>query len=259
MISVNKKIVVQDTADVIFTDLISGKVILNAEAQLAQITGAVSEEDLYGGIGNKKLYKLRSQKDINLSIRSAFASLDYWSMIQGVEVDDEGKATVTKSEYIKVTGGTDFSTDPTDIELVIPNVPSTLVDAIVVDKNGEQSPFTVAYDTATLKGVIALPSSDFAVGELVQVFYQEEITGNSVKIDSEKFSNKWKVEFRTISYDPDTAKVYSDIYFIFHEVIPSGEFDISLENGSVYTPEISFSVMTPKGSNELGEIIEVVR
>ena len=91
------------------------------------------------------------------------------------------------------------------------------------------------------------------------MFFQQEVTGKSVNIDSNKFSGKYKVEMRTIASDLDSAQVTSDIYFLFPETIPAGEFDISLENGSVYTPEISFSVMNPIGSSEMGEIIEVAR
>lgn len=243
----SKKIVIQDTADVILTEIATGKVVLNAETQLAGISGTVSEEDLYGSIGNKKLYRIRSQKDINLSVRSAFASMDYWAMQQGVEIDNAGTATVTRSETclpVVDNSGT--------LEVTISD--ATISDGFIIDKDGSQDPITFN------SGVAILPTGTaFVAGDVVDVFYKTTVAGNSIKIDSDKFSTAYRAELRTISYDPDTAKVYSDIYFIFPKVIPSGEFEINLENGQVYTPELNFSVMGSKCSSELGQIIEEVR
>ncbi len=243
------KIVIHDTADVTITDLNTGKVVLNAEAQLAQITGAISEEDLKGGIGNRKLYKIRTDKEVNLTMRSAIADVEYWAMTQGVAVDQAGVAKVTANETLKGIDNTFTVHTIADPDLVE-------ADGAKVTINGVQTDLPIAtggvIDLTTLVATLT--------GKVdVQVFYQKEVTGKLIKIDSNKFAGKYKVEMRTIAYDLDTATVTSDIYFLFPETIPAGEFDISLENGSVYTPEISFSVMNPIGSSEMGEIIEVAR
>ena len=242
------KTVIQDTADVIITDLITGKVVMNAEAQIGTISGTTEEEDLFGGIGNKKLYKIRSQKNIELTMSSAFADTEYWAMQQGVQVDEAGTATVTKSAFLKVTDNAGA------LEVTIPSAPAGLVEAILVDKDGSQDPVTVT------TGVITVPVGSIAkAGDEVQVFYQDTITGNKVELNAAKFSNKVKIEYRTISYNPETAAVYADVYFLFAEAIPSGNFEIGLTNGQVYSPEVTFSVVAPKGSDVLGEIVEVVR
>lgn len=240
------KFVIHDTADVLIRHKASGKVILNAEAQLASISGTISEEDLRGGIGNKKLYKIRNDKDINLTVRSAFGDLEYWAMTQGATIDDAGTAQVTKfvSKVVVDNAG----------NLEVTGLPATITQAIIEDKDGSQDPVTVT------TGVAELPTGAIAVaGDTVKVFYKETITGKKIKIEASKFSEKYEVEYRTISYNPETAEVYSDIYFLFPNTIPSGEFEISLENGNTYTPEIKFSVLTPLDSDLYAEIIEDVR
>mgnify|MGYP006315722605 FL=1 len=242
------KTVMQDTADVIITDLITGKVVMNAEAQIGTISGTTEEEDLFGGIGNKKLYKIRSQKNVELTMSSAYADIEYWAMQQGVQVDEAGTATVTKSAFLKIADNAGA------LEVTIPNAPAGLVEAILVDKDGSQDPVTVT------TGVVEVPVGAVAkAGDEIQVFYQETVTGNTVVIDAAKFSNKVKIEYRTISYDPVTAAVHADVYFLFDEAIPSGNFEIGLSNGQAYAPEVTFSVVAPKGSDELGRIVEVTR
>ena len=253
------KIVIHDTADVTITDLVTGKVVLNAEAQLAQITGAISEEDLKGGIGNRKLYKIRTDKEVNLTMRSAVADVEYWAMTQGVAVNDKGKAFVTEKIVAKVAQ----DEDTTALEIVLPDANSVTLGTAVVELKGVQEKDLPTFTSLTdpLKKAVDLSGATetYNEGDEVTVYYQKEVTGKQIKIDSNKFSGKYKVEMRTIAYDLDTATVTSDIYFLFPETIPAGEFDISLENGSVYTPEISFSVINPIGSSEMGQIIEVSR
>lgn len=243
------KIVIHDTADVTITDLKTGKVVLNAEAQLAQITGAISEEDLKGGLGNRKLYKIRTDKEVNLTMRSAIADVEYWAMTQGVAVDEAGVATVTANETLKAVDSTFTTHTIADADLIE-------AEGAKVTINGVQTDVAIA--TGGVIDLTALVTGLTGKTD-VQVFFQKEVTGKQVKIDSNQFAGKYKVEMRTIAYDLETATVTSDIYFLFPEAIPAGEFDISLENGSVYTPEISFSVMNPIGSSEMGEIIEVAR
>lgn len=246
----SKKFVVHDTADVIITHKESGKVVLNAEMQLASISGTISEEDLRGGIGNRKLYKIRTDKDINLNIRSAFGDMEYWAMTQGVTVDPAGKAFVTKTANGAVTAN---ATDPSILEVVLPALPATVTEAKLTDVTGEQDLVAVTTGTLTVPTGFGL-----AVGDKVVVYYTEEVTGRKLQIFADKFAEKYSVEYRTIAYDPETHKQYSNIYFVFPDCIPVGEFEISLENGTVYTPEIGFSVLTPLDSALYGEIIEEV-
>lgn len=248
------KIVIQDTADVTITELETGKVVLNAEAQLAGIAGSVSEEDLQGGIGNKKLYKIRTDKSVELTMRSAVADVEYWAMTQGVAVEENGKGLFTVNFVGEVVK--DGSTQ--NKEIVLPKGAKDGTTARVLLADGTQESLPVATSLTSpsdlavdLTGIVGTATE----GEKLTVFYQEEITGQRISIDSTKFAGKYRVEYRTIAYDLDTAKVTAEIFFDFPEAIPAGEFDISLENGSVYTPEIKFSVINPKGADEMGSIM----
>ncbi|MFJ7982432.1 hypothetical protein ACIQ1D_19400 [Lysinibacillus xylanilyticus] len=248
------KIVIQDTADVKITDLVTGKVVLNAEAQLAGIKGSISEDDLKGGIGNKKLYKIRTDKAIDLSMRSAVADIEYWAMTQGVAVEENGKGVFT-ADYKGVVVE-DSATSANEIVLPVGAIEGTKAQVALPD--GTQETLEVVKSlTAPTKFAVDLAGAKatFKAGQEVTVFYQEEVEGQRISIDSTKFAGKYRVEMKTIAYDLDTAKVTAEILFDFPETIPSGEFDISLENGNVYTPEINFSVLNPKGSDEMGSIL----
>src|SRR5690606_26730652 len=110
-------------------------------------------------------------------------------------VDEQGKATVTKSETATIAdGGATITGKP-------------LGKARVTALSGKQEEVEVT------DGQIAVPESLAGNGDKVTITYQEEVTGRKVEIDSEKFANKFKVEYRTIAYDPETAVVESDIYF----------------------------------------------
>ncbi|MFS0643675.1 hypothetical protein [Siminovitchia sp. 179-K 8D1 HS] len=235
------KSVIQDTAEVIITNKETGQVVINAEAQVASMSQSLEETPLFGGIGNKKLFVIRTQKELELTTSSAFFDLEYLAMTQGVSVDKEGKATVTKTETATIAEG----------KVTINGTPKGKVRIIAFD--GEQGDATVS------SGSITVPEGLAKDGDKVTVTYQEEVTGRKVEIDSEKFSNKFKVEYRTIAYDPETAIVESDIYFIFDEVVPSGSFELSLSNGEAYAPELTFQVLTPRGETSMGRIIEVPR
>lgn len=251
------KIVIQDTADVTITDLVTGKVVLNAEAQLAGIQGSISEEDLQGGIGNKKLYKIRTDKAIDLSMRSAVGDVEYWAMTQGVAVE-QGKAQITANTQGVVVE--DVATSA--FEIVLPENAILGTNAQLEVSDGVQETVeVVASLTEPTKLALDLSGTTaiLTAGQELRVFYQKEVEGQRIAIDSTKFAGKYKVEMSTIAYDLDTAKVTADIHFKFPETIPSGEFDISLESGSVYTPEINFSVLNPKGADEMGEIVLVAR
>lgn len=248
------KIVIQDTADVTITDLVTGKVVLNAEAQLAGIQGSISEEDLQGGIGNKKLYKIRTDKAIDLSMRSAVADIEYWAMTQGVAVEENGTGRFTANTKGIVVEDTTTSAN----EIVLPDGAIAGTKAQVELPDGTQESLNIVTSlTAPTKQAVELAGATgtFTVGQEVRVFYQEEVTGQRISIDSTKFAGKYRVEMKTIAYDLETATVKADVLFDFPETIPSGEFDISLENGSVYSPEINFSVLNPKGADEMGSIM----
>jgi len=237
-----KQLVIQDVCDVVITDVATGKVVANTHMQMSSLEGTISEEDLRAGIGNGKIFKIRTDKDINLNFRSATFDTEWLAMTQGIEVDVK-TAKVTKVERLIIASGKVTVTGTPENNTV------TLTDA---DGSVEEA-------TATSKIVTIPEGFGHADGDEILVSYKETVTGEGINFDGSKFSTKKRVEMRTIAYDLDTAKVYSDIYFIFPETLPGGDFSLSFEAGNVITPEISFSVLQPKGSTVLGEMIDVPR
>lgn len=238
----SKQVIIQDVCDVVITDISTGKVAANTYMQMSGLEGTISEEDLRAGIGNGKIFKIRTDKDLNLSFRSAVFDNEWLAMTQGVEVEKK-TVKVTRSERLVIEDG--------KITITGTAVNNTVK---LTDADGSVEDAAVTTKDITIPEGFTLEDGDDVI-----VTYQEEVTGDSVEFDGAKFSRKYKVEMRTISYDLNTAEVYSDIYFIFPETLPGGEFNFSFEAGSVITPEISFSVLQPKGTTVMGTMVDVPR
>lgn len=238
---------INDTANVVFKRKSDGHVIFTAEAQLASISQSISEEKLKGGIGNRQLGLIRSDKEVTLQVRNALFDFEWLSVSQGVAVQENGAATVWKREdslLVADNGGT--------LEVTIKGTPvGNTVRVINAAGETEES-------TETTKKV-AIPVGVAVEGDRVSVAYQEEVTGNVLTMDAQKFSEAYEVEYSTIEYDPESSQVVADLYIQFDHVIPSGSFEMSLENGSALSPELSFEAMTTGSSTEIGRFIEVAR
>lgn len=238
----NKRYVIADTCDVTWERIRDGKIVMTTESQLASISQAVSEERIFGGIGGGTVALISTQKEIDLAVRDSLWMLDYLEMTQGVEVNPEGKTTIIKQieGVVEDNGG--------ELEIKIDN--NTVTEGILVDKDGTQEPLTLT------TGVAALPQgSGFVEGDTVKVFIKEEITGEMITFDSDKFSEKYRATYRTIAYDPSTMEHKKDIVIQFDEVKPSGNFDISFELNTPIAPEMNFTVLTPIGKKEMGRIL----
>lgn len=168
-------------------------------------------------------------------------------MQQGVEVEAGKTAKVTKVETVEAKAdGADF----------VVNIKGTPLNNTVRVDNGvdEQEEATAA------TGEVLLPATmSVKAGDKITVTYYEEVTGNRIQFDAAKFSKKYRVEMRTIAYSLETAQIESDIYFIFEEAMPTGDFSFNLESGTVITPELTFSILAPQGTTVMGEMIEVKR
>lgn len=245
----SKDLVIQDVCDVVITDM-KGNVVANTKLQMSALEGTISEEDLRAGIGNGKIFKIRSEKDLNLNFRSAVFNAEWLAMTQGVEVKQD-TIEVTRAETICIDGG-EFTTEGTPVatSLYVKNEEGKFVKTEftgkIIDKSAVDLLFPIA--AATDEGV-----------QEVTVHYKEEVTGESIAFDAKAFSAKYRVELHTIAYDLETATIASDIFFVFYEAMPGGDFSLSFEAGSVITPEISFSVLQPKCGTVMGKMIDVPR
>lgn len=237
------KTIISDTADVVFKRRRDGKIVFTAEAQLASISQNISEERLKGGIGNKTIAVLRSDKEVELQVRNAIFDSEWLEMSSGVSFDVKTNTVHTREDDLIASNGA----------ITIKGEPKTNGTMLILASNGDQ--FEGTYDDL-LKKVTAPEIID---GKSYSVLYQIDVTGRTLSLQSDKFSESFSVEYRTIEYDIETNAIKNDLYFVFNSVTPSGNWSLSFENGQAITPELNFTVLTLTGSKEIGKVIEVPR
>ena len=96
------KTIVADTCDVVFKRISDGKVLLTAEAQLASVTQSITEEKVKGGIGNRDIAILRSEKEVSLKVRSAMFDSDWLEMVSGTSYKSETNMIHKKEDGLVV-------------------------------------------------------------------------------------------------------------------------------------------------------------
>jgi hypothetical protein len=242
------KLLVIDTADVVMKRKRDGHVFITAEAQLTSISQSLGiNEKVYGGIGNKSLAVMKGQKEVTSTLRNAFYDQEFLALTQGVAIDEDGTATVHKTEK-----GLTVTDNAGSLEVTITG---TVVGTTVYVRNakGQTESATVA------TGKVTVPTGHAVAGELVSVTYPSSVTGNIVELDAEKFAEAFTLEYHTIAYDPDTNAIVKDIYIQLDHVIPNDEFELSLESGTAIAPEVNFECLTAPNSTQIGRIIEVDR
>lgn len=239
------KLLIIDTADVTIKRKSDNHLFASAEAQLASISQSLGiNEKIYGGIGNKALAIMKGQKDVTTTIRNAFYDKEFLAMTQGVSVEEDGAATIyNREKELTVVDNAG------QLEVTITGTPVGTT-AHVVNGKGETEQATLT------EKVVAIPDGHAVAGEMVSVVYQESITGDIVELESDKFGEAFVVEYHTIGYDPSTNKVVKDIYIQLDHVVPNGDFELALENGTAIAPEFVFDCLTAPNSNKIGRIIE---
>lgn len=241
----SKDLIIQDVAECIITDLASGKVMAQTKLQMSSLEMTVNTEDLRAGIGNKKIFQIKSDKDLVVNTRNAVFTEEALAMTQGVDIVDSDTVEVTRSEAVCLKEG--------ETEITLTGEPKD--DKVTItDSKGLVEEFTVAGGKVDLTGKTDILSMDEVI-----VIYKEEVTGSSIEFDAEKFSKNVKLELRTIAYDLNTSEVFSDIYFVFPRASVSDEFSLSFEAGTVITPEISFNILQPTCGSAMGKMINVPR
>lgn len=242
------KLLVVDTADVVMKRKSDGKVFITAEAQLTSLAATLGvNEKIFGGIGNKALAIMKSQKEVTSNLRNAFYDQEFLAMTQGVSIQEDGSATVYKTEK-----GLSVTQNAENLEVTITGTPADST-AYVRNTKGETVETTVTTNTVTV------PTGHAEENELVSVTYKSEITGNIAELDAEKFAEAFEVEYHTIAYNPDTNQVVKDIYIQLDHVVPIDEFEMSLENGTAIAPEVNFECLAAPNSTKIGRIIEEER
>lgn len=249
------RVLINDTAEATFTRISDGHKVLMHETQLASLSQTVSEEKLKGGIGNGTIALLRTDKEMELSVRNALWDAEYLAMTQGTVFTDAGDILVTKKYRgtVTATGALDALEIKVEDTEGKPVTSLTATGTVIADEKGQFK--DIAIDAGIIDAATDLAT--LAAGDKVEILVEEKVAAGSevATFDSKKFGEKYRAEYFTIAYDPDTMEVVQNIYIIFDEVVPSGNFDMSFENGTAMTPEINFTVTNPKGSSVLGRIV----
>lgn len=236
------KTIINDTCDVVMTRISDNKVVFTGEAQLASIAQTVQEDKVQGGIGNRVIAILRSQKNVDLTVRNAVFDSDYIEVMSGGSFTSKAGVVFKKEENLTMATKA----------VTISGTPKTGGIIKVIAPDGKQYAGTFATDKIT--------TTDGVDGPGYTAIYQADITGaNTLSIDATKFSERYKVEYHTIEYNVVTNAIVNDLYFQFDSVLPSGNFTLSFENGNAQTPEMNLMALCPIGSNEIGRVIEVTR
>ena len=241
------KLLISDTADVVVKRKSDGHLFISAETQMTSLSQSLGiNEKIFGGIGNKPLAIMKGQKEITNTFRNAFYDKNLLAITQGVAVE-AGTGEVYKRE-----DGLAVVKNESVLEVTITGAP---IGNTVYARNaaGETEEAAVATNK------VAIPEGFAVEGELVSVTYKEEVTGDIIALDSEKFGEAFEIEYHTIAYDPATNQVVKDIYIQLDHAVPSGEMELSLENGTAIAPEVTFDCLTPPNAKEMGRILEVTR
>lgn len=238
------KILINDTADIVVRRKRDGHRFLSAEGQLSSITSTLGiSERILGGIGNKTLAIMKGQKEVTTTFRNAMYDAEFLAMTQGVEVEQGKEATVYKREDALTVenGSVTIQGTPANNEVIVRNPVGAVVESVYED------------------GVVMVPEEHAKDGDVVSVTYQVTVTGEVIELDAEKFGEAFEVEYHTIGYNPDTMEVVKDIYIQLDHVVPQGEMELSLENGTALAPEFTFDALTAPNTSQIGRIIHVNR
>jgi hypothetical protein len=239
------KLLVMDTADVVMKRKSDGHVFITGEAQLASLSGSLGiNEKIFGGIGSKPLAIMKGQKEVTSTLRNAFYDQEFLSLTQGVAIEEDGSATVHKTEK-----GLVVTDNAGTLEVTITGTPVGNT-VYVRNARGEVEEATVATNK------VAVPDGHAVANEIVSVTYPSTITANIVELDTEKFAEAFTLEYHTIAYNPDTNQVVKDIYIQLDHVVPQDEFELSFENGSAIAPEVNFECLNAPNTTSIGRIIE---
>lgn len=237
-----EQLYIADVAEVTFEDKKTDNVMFTGTAQVSGVSGESESEKIFGGIGNKHLYTIRHSKELTLNITDATFDLEFLAMTQGNSVKNDKVTVVEYEQALKVDSGSVTLKDSDYSGSVL-----------LKGDNGKSEKLEAS------SGTVEVPEGFAGDSNEVDVAYNKEVEGQTVIMDATQFSNNFRVVYKTIVYSTETNEVVADLYFVFPNASPSDEFEISLENGEAYTPELEFDAMSESNSDELGRIVQVPR
>lgn len=227
---------IMDVCDVTMKRKSDGHVVFTSEAQTSSISQTVDEEQIKGGIGSRTIYTIRSNKEIELTVVNATFDLEWLAITQGVRIQKDETAIVQgRAEAVVRDGMVDLP------ENALPEN-----DVYILNSMRE------SFEADVEGGTVVVPVETAADGETVQVIYEKEVTGNKVELRSDTFAEKYEVQYMTYIYESTTEARQGTLYIKFFEATPSSAFEMTLANGTAYTPELSF-IASATSEGKIGE------
>jgi len=236
------KTIISDVCDCLLRRISDDKIVFTGEAQMSSFSQKVNAQDIRGGIGSKLLSIVKNEKDVELTVRNAVFDSDYLELVSGTSWSSATSTVFKKEENLLSSNGT---------TVTIIGTPKTGGIIKVIAADGTQYAGTYLTGTVTFAGGTS--------GAYYTCLYQADVTGNTLSIDSAKFSEAYYCEYRTIEYNIETNAIKNDIYFVFNKTLPDDNFDLSFENGNPIAPEIKLRALVASGSSVIGKVIEVPR
>lgn len=227
---------IQDTADVLLTRKSDGFKIASGTTQSTSISQSVEEEVIKGGIGNRSLFTIKSDKEIEIQIKDAVFNPQWLAASQGVKVENGKELVVENVETVEVEKDGKISIADSTYD----------GEAVFVDSKGENHKVTFA------KGEATVTEAADQVGKEGMVAYEVKRTGKSIAIRADRFAEKYKAQLNTVIYEAETEQIVEDLFAIFHNVTPSSEFELGLEAGSALAPEMTLRCTADAKTKEIG-------
>jgi len=183
---------------------------INTKSNLVQ---KMTNTILRGAIGNLPKGILQTAKDMTFTVDPLFWNDSVLGLISGNSAIN-GTATVKFFDKdLVVSGGVATLTAATPIV-------GTIAD--IFDSTNKHYSAAIATNQAT----ITSPPTD---GEIVTAVYDILVQGSITNLDAASFPKSFKLYSHTVSYDPSTNEIASDIYLVLNSGISDGAINAALK------------------------------
>lgn len=168
---------IQDVADVLLTRKSDGFKIATGTAQSTSISQSVDEDQIKGGIGNRTLYTIKSNKELEIEVKDAVFNPQWLAAIQGVKVENDQTLKVEMVETVEI--GAQGKITIQDSKFTGKGV--------FVDSKGDN------HEADIKSGVVTIDKVKDQAGKEGQIVYEKERKGKSISIRADRFARSIKL------------------------------------------------------------------
>lgn len=236
-------IVVHDVSEVFITDDNNDKTYFFGLTSSENVNQTLNQTPIRGGIGNKRVATISSDKDINFDVQTTLHNDAIYEIQSGSLFGTEA-ITLLKQETVQAVDSSG------SITCAITGTP--VGDVTVLDKNGKE------YVGAFATGKVTITSG--VAGQYYTIVYNEaEASANVLDLNSESMPSTYHVQLHTIAYDPDTEEIVADLYWVFSKCLPDGNISAGYKSGENQQDTIKFNCEIPVGSKSYGKYAVIPR